>query len=267
MSKLPIQPKTSSPTWLRDSRFRVLLDIGLTDANPETLSQFDPENIVRIMRGASIQELCFYVQCVTGWLYYPSAIGRQHPCLKGRDAVGELVEACHRQGLRFTGYYAPNEMGIEYTAHPEWRTEWMNDPVPTSPRLWGNLCFNRPGCWSHVLGILRESVARYAMDAAFIDNFWRRDCGCPDCRRRGSWISARARTFRGKSRRMTASTLHSLQSRLGSPLPSNGGCRMQTNKQAGRIPAEESSMFVDNRALSATYYPSAIIDRCYSRIS
>lgn len=170
--------------WCRGNLLRVLFDICVTDAPPEALSKIDPKDIVATLHEAGLQALMFYVQCPTGWLYYPSEIGHQHPRLNGRDIIAECVDACHRRGLKFIGYFVPNEMGAELTLHPEWRTEWIGDSVPAGPRLWGNLCLNRPGCWEFCQGIVREALTRYEMDAIYVDNFFRRHCGCAYCQMR-----------------------------------------------------------------------------------
>ncbi len=175
---------TEQKQWYRDNYLRVLFDITVTDAPPEALSKINPEDLVATIAEAGLQTLVHYVQCPTGWLYYPSRIGQQHPRLQGRDIIGEAIDACRRHGLKFMGYYVPYEMGCETVIHPEWRTEFIGDRVPSSPRLWGNLCWNRPGAWEFFLGIVRESVSRYEMDGVFFDNFWRRHCGCAHCQKR-----------------------------------------------------------------------------------
>jgi hypothetical protein len=170
--------------WWSDNYLRVTYDLCMTDATPEALSKIDPEEITATCAESGFQTLWSYVQDPTGWLFYPSKIGQQHPSLKGRDLLQDLIVSCHKRQMRFQGYYVPFENGVEETLHPEWRTEFIGDTVPSSPRLWGNMCFNRPGAWEFWLSMLRESVSQYEMDAIFIDNFWRRHCGCADCQTR-----------------------------------------------------------------------------------
>jgi hypothetical protein len=170
--------------WYGKYRLRVLFDIAVTDAPPEALSKLDPEDIVATIVDAGLKGLMFYVQCPTGWLYYPSKVGHEHPRLKGRDIIGEVVTACHKRNMKFIGYYVLYEMGVEYTRHPNWRVEWIGEKGPTAPRLWGNLCFNRPGCWEFMQAMVRESLSKYDMDAVFLDNWGHRECGCADCQRR-----------------------------------------------------------------------------------
>jgi hypothetical protein len=170
--------------WWNENYLRITYDLAMTDAAPEALSRIDPVDIASTCADAGFQTLWSYVQDPTGWLFYPSKVGHQHPKLKGRDLLQELIAACHHRGMRFQGYYVPFEMGVEETLHPEWRTEFIGDVEPSSPRLWGNLCHNRPGAWDFWLSILQESVSNYDMDAIFIDNFWRRHCGCAYCQKR-----------------------------------------------------------------------------------
>jgi len=102
--------------WYRGSFVQALFDIGVTDAAPEALSKLNPEDIVETLHKAGVDTLMWYVQCPTGWLFYPSEVGRQHPKLKGRDAVGQCLQACHERDMHFIGYYVPHEMGIEVPA-------------------------------------------------------------------------------------------------------------------------------------------------------
>ena len=176
-----------APNWLnwwKDNFLRVDFDMLMTDASPDALSKIDPEDMVATIADAGLQGLWGYVQDPTGWLYYPSKVGRQFPGLKGRDLVGEYVAACRKHGLKFLGYFDPQEMGVEATRHPEWRNEFPGDTVPSSPRLWGRLCYNRPGCLDFALGVVRESLTNYEIDAVWFDEFWVEPCGCADCQKR-----------------------------------------------------------------------------------
>jgi len=170
--------------WWKDNLLRVDFDMLMTDAAPEALTKIDPEGMVATVAEAGLQGFWGYIQDPTGWIYYPTKIGQQFPTLKGRDLVAEYIAACRKHGLKFLGYYSPFEFGLAVTDHPEWRREFVGDPVPSSPRLWGNLCFNRPGALDFYLSFFRESIARYDMDAVWFDDFVHITCGCADCQKR-----------------------------------------------------------------------------------
>jgi Hypothetical glycosyl hydrolase 6/Beta-galactosidase trimerisation domain len=170
--------------WWSNNFLRVDFDMLMTDASPEAISKIDPEFIAATIADAGLQALWGYIQDESGWLYYPSKVGQQFPGLKGRDLVGEYVAACRKHGLKFLGYFDPMEMGVEVTRHPEWRNEYPGDRVPSSPRLWGKLCYNRPGSLDFMLRLLRESLTNYEMDAVWFDEFWVEGCGCADCQKR-----------------------------------------------------------------------------------
>lgn len=170
--------------WWSQNFLRVDFDMLMTDVAPEALSKIDPEDMVATIADAGLQGLWGYVQDCTGFLYYPSKIGRPHPRLNGRNLVGEYIAACRKHGLKFLGYYVPNEMGLEATDHAEWRVQFKGDTVPSSPRLWGNLCFNGPGCWDYYLSIFRESLTDCEVDGIWIDNWWARQCCCAYCQKR-----------------------------------------------------------------------------------
>jgi hypothetical protein len=170
--------------WWSNNLLRADFDMLYTDARPDIYSKLNADEIASILADAGLQSLWGYVQDPTGWLFYPSKVGSQHPRLIGRDLVAEYIAACRKYNLKFFGYYDPWEMGVPVTQHPEWRTELVGDTVPSSPRLWGNLCFNRPGAWDYYLAIVRESLTNYEMDSVWFDDFWVRRCGCADCQKR-----------------------------------------------------------------------------------
>lgn len=170
--------------WWRNNLLRVDFDMLMTDATPEALERIDPEDIVATAADAGLQGMWGYVLDPAGWFYYPTKIGRQFPHLKGRDLLGQFIAACRKHGLRFVGYYDPFEFGLATQEHPEWRNEYPGDRVPSSPRLWGKLCFNRPGCIEYYLSIVKESLSRYEMDEVYFDDFAPSHCGCADCQKR-----------------------------------------------------------------------------------
>jgi Hypothetical glycosyl hydrolase 6/Beta-galactosidase trimerisation domain len=174
----PTKHLSKNFSWYAETFLRAHFDVGVTDACSEAFSKLDIDDIVATLSDSGVELPSFYVQDPSGWLYYPSKVGQQHPNLKGRDVIAECATACHKHGLKFLGYFVPFENGIEVTGHPEWRVELGGSTVPSSPRLWGNLCFNRPGRRDYYLRIVREAVSQYEIDLVWFDGVWRRHCGC-----------------------------------------------------------------------------------------
>lgn len=52
--------------------------------------------------------------------HYPSSYGIQHPALKGRDIVGELVRECHQENIRFIAYLPSVTMKNVAEEHIDW---------------------------------------------------------------------------------------------------------------------------------------------------
>ena len=60
---------------------------------------FDANALARETSRANVDALELWAKDHFGLLYYPSKIGPQHHCLKGRDVFGEMCEASLRHDL------------------------------------------------------------------------------------------------------------------------------------------------------------------------
>jgi hypothetical protein len=111
--------------------------------------------------------------------YYPTKVGIIHPHLK-IDLLGEMIEACHKHGIRAPVYYSicwDNYIGIN---HPEWlQCDQRGVPVRPAPYEpgWYTLCLNTPYV-DYVFAQVREILEKYEVDGFFFDIVRQKRPGC-----------------------------------------------------------------------------------------
>lgn len=153
-------------------------------------ADMDVERLVRDLKDLNADGLVFNVGGIYAW--YPSQVPFHtvNPLLKGRDLVGEVVEACHKAGILFIARFDFSKAeDATYFQRPEWfiRLEG-NKPQVVAP--------DRPGAWSLLMStctngeyqregvafpVLREVLGRYDVDGAFITSMFYAPCNCEVC--------------------------------------------------------------------------------------
>jgi hypothetical protein len=181
-----------NPAWYEQSYRRLLLDMHISGDEEQYLSQFDPEDWVRNLVAANVRTAMIDANGHPGLDYWPSAEGRMHPALKGRDLLGETIRLCRARGMDVVLYYCTIYVAWYWETHPEARTldadgsdariELLSVGLP---RRFGTCCPNNSGYRAYVVGQLNELCARYDFDGVWPDMaLWPRVCYCPACRER-----------------------------------------------------------------------------------
>ncbi|HKJ89577.1 MAG TPA: hypothetical protein VJ960_00475, partial [Oceanipulchritudo sp.] len=73
----------------------VHLDFHTSPDIPVVGAEFEAEAFAEKVGNAGIQSLTLFAKCHHGLCYYPTRAGLQHPGLRGRDLMGEQIEALH----------------------------------------------------------------------------------------------------------------------------------------------------------------------------
>lgn len=144
-------------------------------------SEWDAEKFARTLKNANVEFINATAQCNVGYSYYPTKWGAVYPGLK-TDMFGELVKACHREGIKVIGYVST---GLNHEAcikHPQW-CRMLKDGrtvyTELSEYYYRVPCYNT-GYGEHMLKIYEE-VLKLGADGLFLDNVVLRRCYCPDC--------------------------------------------------------------------------------------
>lgn len=187
--------------WYQSCYRRHLCDMHIDDWNDSFLSQFSPQEYLENLRRAHINNAMLYYQSHAGLCYYPTSTGVMHRAFEGREhLLRDLVELCHADGIRVTGYYSLNYNSVEHDRHPAWRmldehglsrrANAQKDAQSlafASPRQrrYGFCCPNNLEYRAFVFAQIDEMLDYFNSDALFFDMpFWPHTCYCPACRAR-----------------------------------------------------------------------------------
>ncbi len=163
---------------------QIHLDFHTSPLIPDVAVDFDPEEFARTLRDAFVNSVTVFAKCHHGMSYYDTKVGIKHPSLK-RDLLGEMVEACHRYGIRVPVYISVVWDNWAAEHHPEWRQVNREGKFigaePFQPG-WKWLCLNTPYA-DYVAAQTEEVVKGYEVDGVFFDIVMQWECYCEKCRR------------------------------------------------------------------------------------
>jgi len=159
----------------------------------ETDAAMDVEQLLSKIKALSANTLMLNTGGITA--FYPTELEYQYrsPYLKG-DLIGEVVEKCHREGMRFIARFDFSKAHYSiFEKHPEWfyksaagNSINYNEMVHT--------CVNGKYQREYSLEIIREVITKYPVDGIFFNMFGyqTRDysdiyhgiCNCENCKNR-----------------------------------------------------------------------------------
>ncbi len=147
----------------------------ITDASCE----FDAKAFAKTMKEAHVNSVTVFAKCHHGQSYYKTKVGVMHPALKGRDMLGEMIEALHSQGIRAPIYTTISWEEDVAAKHPEWRqmrfngtfaqVEGASDFVTKQPGGWKFNSWVHPEYQDYIEAHLRELLENYDCDGFFLD--------------------------------------------------------------------------------------------------
>ncbi|SDT95006.1 Hypothetical glycosyl hydrolase 6 [Verrucomicrobium sp. GAS474] len=178
---------------------QVHLDFHTSPFIPDVASEFDARAFAKTFREAHVDSVTVFAKCHHGQSYYPTKVGTIHPALGGRDLLGEMIEALHREGIRAPVYTTVAWEEDVADKHPEWRQMRADgtfarcgnaDPnLPPHPGGWRYNNFLHPDYQDYIEAHVRELLAGYEVDGLFFDILFFDGRSC--------WSEA-SRTFRAK---------------------------------------------------------------------
>ncbi len=160
---------------------QVHLDYHTSPLIPDVGADFDPAAFARTLKGAAVNSVTVFARCHHGLSYYPTQVATPHPALK-RDLLGEMIEACHREGIQAPIYITVVWDEHAGTTHPEWRQVDPAGRLVGRPPLsgewgWQWLCMNSPYA-DYVAAQTEEICRRYPVDGIFFDIVMQTQPGC-----------------------------------------------------------------------------------------
>ena len=182
--------------WFEKNYRRIIVDMHIDDWDSRFLSDFKPEQFVRLLKLADIQSAVIFPMSHVGHCYWPSKTGQIHKNLKGKDLFGILVDLCTKEGIDVIGYYSTIYDNWAYEKYPSWRMVDIdgkssreltgNSPINSSQfARYGHLCPNSEEYRKFTLDQIKEIVSNYSFKGMWVDMpFWTMVCYCDNCKRR-----------------------------------------------------------------------------------
>ncbi len=164
---------------LQDYQRQIHLDFHTSPLIDDVAMDFDPLEFAKILKRAFVNSVTVFAKCHHGMSYYPTVIGTQHPALKGRDLLGEMLESLRNEDIRCPVY--TTIAWEENIAHlyPQWRqmkrdgtyaiVETSADGKTVQPGGWKFNNWLHPEYQEYILHHLDEIVDAFAPDGIFLD--------------------------------------------------------------------------------------------------
>ena len=174
--------------WFQSSYRRNLVDMHIDDWDESFLAKFDPHDYVEKLKTARVKSAMVYANSHIGLCYWPTESGQMHRGLRGRDAFGEIVGLCRKEGIDVVAYYSLIFNNWAYEQHADWRILYEGGtPSRQIPPLgrYGVVCPNNAAYREFVDAQVKEVCTGYELDGIFFDmTFWPGVCFCAACRER-----------------------------------------------------------------------------------
>jgi len=185
--------------WYTNNYRRHLCDMHIDDWNEIFLSEFSPEEYLKNLKKAKIQNAMLYFQSHVGLCHYPTKTGKMHKGFRGKeDAMQRLAKLCRKNGITVTGYYSLIFNNWAHDTYPEWRMVGRDgksskdggeerDAVFVRHGIfrYGFCCPNNNEYRDFVVQQIKEMANYFEFDGMFFDMpFWDHFCYCDACKKR-----------------------------------------------------------------------------------
>lgn len=145
--------------------------------------EFDPEEFGETLKNAKVDYITCFAKCNLGFAYYPTKIGIVHPGLKRKDLLGEIIETCHRNGIKVSAYF---NVGLDHEnaiRHREWckvNKEGQIAEIQYMGHFFRKMCLNTP-FKDYIIRMIEEVLENYQVDGIFLDCFTLSPCYGGEC--------------------------------------------------------------------------------------
>jgi len=151
---------------------------GIHDFNRD----WDPELFAQRLADAHVTFINMFAQCNLGFAYYPTKVGIPYPGMKG-DMFGDMLNACHKRGIRVAAYINVGLNQEHLRLHPDWcqldKDGRIVHDYPDNPGFYRTVCYNT-GYRKYLLDTIAE-IAAYPIDGLFCDCMGLWPCWCTHC--------------------------------------------------------------------------------------
>lgn len=151
---------------------------GIHDFNRD----WDAGLFARQLKEAQIDYINAFARCNIGFAYYPTKVGLPYPNMKG-DMFGDLLEACHREGIGVSAYVNVGLAHEQGSRRPDWLRLDREGRIIRGDRtanFFRTLCYNNPDYHAYNIAMLKE-ICDYEIDGLFLDCMVVEPCYCRHC--------------------------------------------------------------------------------------
>lgn len=165
---------------------QIHLDFHTSPDIPGIGEHFNAEEFAGTLVDAHVNSITCFAKCHHGMMYYDSKVfpERIHPHLENKNLLKEMIEACHKRGIKVPIYITVQ--WDKYTAceHPEWLTLSAEGKLsghrPYDGSFYDSLCLNSP--YRDLLKkTTLEVLETLPTDGVFFDIVFLGDCSCKYC--------------------------------------------------------------------------------------
>lgn len=142
---------------------------------------WDAKEFVARLKKSHVACITVFAQCNLGFCYFPTQVGIPYPYMKF-DLFGEMIEACHAEGIRVVAYISGGLNHEQSRLHPEWCQVDKDGYIIRGDRtenFFRTVCYNT-GFRNHIQELTKE-VLKYNPDGFFFDSVVANPCYCSVC--------------------------------------------------------------------------------------
>lgn len=166
---------------------QIHLDFHTSEQISGVGEKFNAAEFTETLKAANVDSINLFAKCHHGMFYYPTALGTQHPGLKGMDLVGKQVRALKDAGIRVIMYTCVGWNEEWAHNYPQWQQRDKNGVTGIRAVFereyysWNDLCLNKPDYRKVLKDEIVEEYNLFKPAGYWIDIVYQRGCVCDDC--------------------------------------------------------------------------------------
>jgi len=159
---------------MRKMKRAIHFDFHCLPELPDLGDDFSAEAFAKTLADSKVKYINFFARCNLGFSYYPTKIGVQHPHLKGRDLLGDIIKECHKHDIGVTAYFNASLSHEIAQKHRDWAVltaEGQYIHSDKSGNFFRTMCYDS-AYGDHLEAEVREVLEMYPdVDGIFLDCF------------------------------------------------------------------------------------------------
>lgn len=168
--------------WQKFPKRAVHLDFHTPPGIKDLGRDFNPREFAKTLLDAGVQYVNVFAKCNMGFSYFPTKCGTIYPGLK-RDLLGEMVSACHDEGIKVAAYFNVGLSHEQALKHRDWCVVNKLGQVYQFDKMdhwFRTMCFFS-GYRDFILEMIDEVTSTYPVDGLIFDSMNTPPCYGIEC--------------------------------------------------------------------------------------